>query len=63
MVEITLMTTLCVLALVFYVRFLVGLCKEYHYRRICCLVRLQTGPDKTVSTNARQFADSIPRAA
>lgn len=63
MVEITLMTALCVMGVAFYVRFLFALCEEYPHRRICFLVRQQTGPDKSVNSGAREFAGSIPRAA
>jgi hypothetical protein len=41
---------ICAMALAFYVRFLVALCKELRYTRICYLVRIEptTGEEPAV---------------
>jgi hypothetical protein len=34
------LTAICAVGVSFYLRYLVALCKECHFTRVCCLVRL-----------------------
>lgn len=56
------MTAICALGILFYLRFLVALCKEYRFTRICYLVCLEPkAPEGSMSEAVR--GESISRRA
>jgi len=63
MLAVTAMTTLCTVAVAFYVRFLVALWKECRHIGICYLVRLQYDSDEDLIPETPRVDTSFPRAA
>ena len=63
MVAISVMTTLCVVGVAFYVRFLVALFNEHKRHPNCYLVCLRAGCDEHTLPNDEPFAPSVSSAA
>ena len=63
MVAISVMATLCVVAVAFYLRFLVALFNEHKRHPNCYLVCLRAGCDEHMLPNDEPFAPSVSLAA
>jgi hypothetical protein len=63
MVAITAVVLLSTLAIAFYVRFLIALCKECEGQRICYLVRLRSDWDESATQADRTMEIPSLRAA
>lgn len=63
MFVITVITVLCTAGIAFYVRFLVGLCKECSPGRISYWVRLRLGSREAVIAELQRPARPVTRAA
>jgi len=63
MIAIMAVTALCTASIVFYLRFLVELCKECKHPRICYLVRLHRDSDECPILETPKVGRSSLRAA
>jgi hypothetical protein len=57
------MAVLCAAGVIFYVRFLIALCKDCRRERISYLVRLRSGSDDEVLGESGESRTSLPLAA
>jgi hypothetical protein len=63
MVAITAFVLLSILAIAFYIRFLIAICKECKGHRICHLVRLRSAGDESATLVDRAMEIPSLRAA